>query len=215
MNINLEYNSEREELIIPEYGRNVQKMVKYAKSIEDKEQRQMFIEMVVNLMAQMQPQGRNGAREFKEKLWNHVFLISDYDLDVEAPDGIQIVPLKERKHPPKLPYPKEERAFRHYGHNVKELLAKAATVEDPEKQEMFINIIGSYMKLAFKTWNKEHYVNDELIRGDLQAMSAGQINIPNDLSLDYLYQASSSPKKPMKRSSTGSKSQNRGKKRKK
>lgn len=194
--MDMEYNSQREDMIIPEYGRNVQKMVEYAITIEDREQRQLFTEMVVDLMQQMQPQGRSVNREFKEKLWNHVFMISKYKLDVEPPEHIEIVKPEQKKQSPKLPYPAEEKKYRHYGHNIKVLLEKAINVEDPEKQQMLLNVVGSYMKIAYKTWNKEHYVNDEMILNDLKAMAEGKIDVPDDLAMDFLHGGVNKRKKP-------------------
>lgn len=193
--MDMEYNSQRENLIIPEYGRNLQKMVDYAVTIEDPEQRQLFAEMVVDLMQQMQPQGRNVNREFKEKLWNHILMISKYKLDVKPPENIEIVTPEQKKQQPRLPYPAEEKRYRHYGHNIKVLLEKAINVEDPEKQQMLLNVIGSYMKIAYKTWNKEHYVNDEMIINDLKAMAEGKVEVPDNLAMDFL-QGNNKRKRP-------------------
>ena len=213
----MEYNSQREDLIIPEYGRNVQKMVEFATTIDDAEQRQLFTEMIVNLMMQMQPQGKNVNREYKEKLWNHVLMISKYKLEVDVPDGIEIVRSEEKKKPPRLEYPAEEMKYRHYGHNIKVLLEKAHTVEDPDKQAALLSVVGSYMKLAYKTWNKEHYVNDEMIKNDLMSMTSGSVKIPEDISLDFLNSSSSSnsSSKRTKRQPTQNQNNKRGKRRRK
>ena len=113
----LEYNSERENLIISEHGRHVQKLINHAITIEDRSKRQRFVESVVNLMHQMNPQTKNVA-EYKERLWKHVFRISDYKLDVDAPDGVLITKPSEDKRVANLGYPKMEKRFRHYGRNV-------------------------------------------------------------------------------------------------
>lgn len=182
--LDMQYNSLRSKLIIPEYGRHVQNMLMYAKEITDKKERQAFVEFVVNLMEQMT--NSRATHELTEKLWNHVFMIAGYDLDVDVPADIKIVRHTEDAKPPKLDYPKKNKSFRHYGFNVQQMIDKAQKMEDPEKRAMFSNAIASYMKLAYKTWNNDHYVNDEVIKGDLKSMSHGNIDIPDDQPLDFL-----------------------------
>lgn len=181
----LEYNSERENLTISEHGRHVQKLIKHALTIEDREKRQSFVESVVNLMHQMNPQTKNVA-EYKERLWKHAFRISDYKLDVDAPDGVLITKPSEDTRVANLDYPKMEKRFRHYGRNVQELVRKALTMEQGEKRDAFVEIIGSYMKLAYRTWNREHYVNDEIIMADLRALSKNQLVMSDDITFNNL-----------------------------
>jgi len=181
----LEYNSERENLTISEHGRHVQKLINHALTIEDRAKRQSFVESVVNLMHQMNPQTKNVA-EYKERLWKHAFRISNYKLDVDAPEGVVITPPSEDKRESKLGYPKMEKRFRHYGRNVQELVRKALTMEPGEKRDGFVEIIGSYMKLAYRTWNREHYVNDEIIMGDLRALSKGELVMSDDITFNNL-----------------------------
>ncbi len=181
----LEYNSERENLIISEHGRHVQKLINHAMTIEDRDKRQSFVESVVNLMHQMNPQTKNVA-EYKERLWKHAFRISDYKLDVDAPEGVLITKPSEDTRVPNLGYPKMEKKFRHYGRNVQELVRKALTMEPGEKRDAFVEIIGSYMKLAYRTWNREHYVNDEIIMADLRALSKGELVMSDDITFNNL-----------------------------
>ena len=103
-NENMEYNSDKELLRIPEYGRNVQNMINHARTIENKELRQAFVEKVVDLMMQMSPQNKN-LDDFRDKLWKHVFRIADYELDVETPNGVTPTPEDKRKKPNRIPYP--------------------------------------------------------------------------------------------------------------
>lgn len=206
----MEYNSNREKLIISEYGRHVQKMITHAKTIEDKEDRQFFMDQVVELMGQMQPSIKS-SEEFTNKLWNHAYMIAEYDIEVDVPEGVEIAKITERKHPPKLPYPVNNMKFRHYGHNVQVLIDKAAKMEDPEKKEVFGNAIGSYMKLAYKTWNRDHYVNDEVIKGDLKRMSKEDIDLDDSVQLNFL--RSTTPAKqqyPKKRSNNQHKNRSKG-----
>ena len=175
----MEYNSNKEELIIPEYGRNIQGMIRYARDLPTRAERQRYIEEIVILMMQMHPQNRN-------KMWKHVFRIAEYNLDVMPPNGEIPRPEDSRKRPEKVPYPAKETKFRHYGHNVQRLIARALQMEEGPKKEGFVQVIGSYMKLAYKTWNREHYVSDDTIIEDLEHLSGGKLKVTEDASLDNL-----------------------------
>ena len=181
----MEYNSAKEELILPEYGRNVQLLVRHAKTIENPEIRQAFIEKILRLMHQMNPQNRN-MDEYKDKLWGHVFHIAEYDLDV-TPD-VGGIPTKENamKRPDAIGYPHKDTKYRHYGYNVQKLTQKAMTMEDGPKRSGFVSAIASYMKLAYKTWNREHYVSDDVIKGDLATLSDDQLQVEDGVYLDNL-----------------------------
>lgn len=182
---NMPYNSSKELLIMPEYGRHVQEMIDYAKTIEDPEYKAAFIEKVIDLMMQMVPQNRN-LDDYREKMWKHVYRIADYDLDVVPPNGhipTREEAVREVHHPG---YPVSEPKFRHYGHNVQELVRKALEMEEGEIRDSFVQVIGSYMKLAYKTWNKEHYVSDDMIIEDLKVLSDGQLVLEDDTRLDNL-----------------------------
>lgn len=207
--MNLEYNSGRGKLIIPEYGRNVQKLLNHARTIEDKEQRQFFVEMVVKLMEQIQSDTRP-SKELTDKLWNHAFIIGEYELDVEPPEDVEIVPDEARKHPPKLDYPKHETDYKHYGYNVQTLIEKAVAMEDEQKRYHMAVAIASYMKLAYRTWNKDHYVSDELIKGDLQSMSNNRLKLEESDSLDFLIQHQPPPPRKKKRHTNQKSRPNKG-----
>ena len=183
--IGMVYNSQKDDLVLPEYGRNFQHLVEYAKTIEDPELRQAFAEKLIGLMDQMQPTYKN-TLEYQVKLWNQLIMISHYELDVQPPEGFHIRTHEERLNPSTLEYPEGDKPFRQYGNQVLHLIEKALEMEDGPKKLMFINVIGSYMKMAYKTWNREHYVNDEVIIADLRRISGGKLNIPDDMSLDFL-----------------------------
>lgn len=185
MSMDMEYNSQREELIIPEYGRNIQKLIDHAKTIEDDALRQHFVERVVDLMQQMNPQSRN-LDDYREKLWKHVFRIAEYDLEVLPPSGKKPRPEEAYKKPDPIDYPQSEPRFRHYGSNVQRLIKKAISMEPGPKRDGFVRVIGSYMKLAYRTWNKEHFVSDEVIKNDLEALSNGLLTLDDDIPLDQL-----------------------------
>ncbi|HMQ48942.1 MAG TPA: DUF4290 domain-containing protein [Saprospiraceae bacterium] len=187
----MEYNSSRELLVIPEFGRNVQKMIKFAMTIEDNQYRQKFIEKIINLMIQMHPQNRN-VEDYREKLWKYVFLISDFKINVTPPGGAIPTPEDLTKKPDKINYPEIEAAFRHYGHNVQKLVKKAISMEPGPKRQGFVAVIASYMKLAYKTWNKEYYVSDDIIKTDLETLSKGLLSLDEHISIDQLGDSGSS-----------------------
>ena len=131
-------------------------------------------------MHQISHQGRN-ASDYTNKLWRHLFIISDYKIEVLPPDG-EIPKVEDRiKTPKKLDYPEKNLQFRHYGTYVKTLLKKAAKEEDVEKRIGFLSAIASYMKLAYRNWSQDPYISDEVILGDLRTLSSGLIEIPDDL----------------------------------
>jgi hypothetical protein len=180
-----EYNSSQSQITITEYGRNVQKLVEHAKSIANPAERQAFAERIIWLMQQISPQSRN-VEDYREKLWKHLFRIADYGLEVSPPEGIVVKPEDAKKHPEKVPYPESQAQFRHYGHNVQRMIQQALEMPEGPKRDGFIAVIGAYMKLAYKTWNREHYVSDEVIKSDLANLSGGQIVIDDAVSLDDL-----------------------------
>lgn len=188
INWTMEYNSARDLLIIPEYGRNVQKLIEYAKTIEDEEKCLAFLEKVIDLMMQMHPQNRN-LDDHREKLWQHVFRIANYELKIVPPSGNTPLPGEYKKVPEKVEYPRAQARFRHYGSNVQRLILKAISMEEGPIRDGFINVIGSYMKLAYRTWNKDLYVSDEVIKNDLNSLSDGKLTLPEDSSLDNLSNA--------------------------
>lgn len=192
MTNNLIYNSQKETLIIPEYGRNVQELVKYCKTIEDPGMRQAVAEEIVELMFRMSTQNKNTS-EFRSKLWKHLFHIAGYDLDIKTPEDVVIKEEDFHFQPEKPDYPEHISAFRHYGSVVGKMVEKALTMEDSPERQQFIEIIGSYMKLAYRTWNREHYVSDEIIKQDLKAMTKGEIKIDENTALDYLKNVNISP----------------------
>ena len=195
MNFQMEYNSQKELMVIAEYGRNIQNLIQFCKTIEKEEERQQFAEQIVNLMQQINPQSKNVA-EYRLKLWNHLFRIANYDIDVKHPSGVQPTPEDNVIKPQKVEYPTKEKQFRHYGHHVRLLIEKAIGMEDGPIKEGFVENIASYMKLAYRTWNPEHYVSDEIIINDLKLLSKGKLEVSENSSLDTLTSAVRKRRKP-------------------
>ncbi len=180
-----EYNSERPNLIIPEYGRHIQKMIEYTKTIEDPKKRQRSAEAIIDLMNQMVPQGRQ-EEDYVDKLWKHFFRIAEYQIDVTPPSGKKPEQHDLAKDLSTLPYSQTDLKYRHYGKNVNTMIARAIAMEDGPIKDGFIHTIASYMKLAYKNWNKDHYVSDENIVTDINIISEGRLSIPDGSNLDLL-----------------------------
>lgn len=185
----MKYNSQREKLIIPEYGRNIHEMIQYIKTVEDKEKRQFLAEGMVDMMLQMSTNERK-TQEYSDKMWTHMLKIADYELDVEVPEGVELSrPAPIVKEKMKVEYPKPIRRYRHYGQYIQDLINKALAMEDGPKKQEFVRIIGSYMKTAYKQWNRNHYINDESVLEDIKIITKGELSISDDASFDYLKNA--------------------------
>lgn len=210
----MEYNSTREKLKFPEYGRHVQKLVDFLRSLEDAKEKQAYAESIVNLMYLVDHQERHNF-DNRAKLWKHLYMIAEYDLEGVTPTVGEIpTPENTVEMLHKVEYPQRNPRFRHYGNNVMRLIEKAKSMEDPEKKKAFINVIGSYMKMAYKNWNKEHYVNDEVIKSDLIRISDGDIEVDESMALNFLSNQSKGPSQSYssnQRKRKRSKDSNRGK----
>ena len=180
----MEYNTTRNHLEMREYGRHVQKMVDHMLTIEDRERRQANALAVIELMGFLNPQLKN-QEDFRHKLWDHLFLISDFKLDVDSPYPI---PTREslRAKPQPLKYPKRYPKYSHLGVHLETIINKALAEENPEKRSGFAHAIAYYMKLAYKTWNKDLNVGDETIKNDLKALSNGKLSMSPEASIEDL-----------------------------
>jgi hypothetical protein len=177
------YNTSREDIIIPEYGRNIQLLVEHAKKVEDREERQVFVETIVELIQQLYPQSRN-IDDYVAKLWSHLFRIADYKLDVTPP--CEILSKEDvYKRPDALPYPGNKIKYRHYGKNIQEMIDKAIKMEDDDIKEDYVQVIGSYMKMSYNAWNQDN-VSDEMIRKNLIEISDGELELAENTNIDTL-----------------------------
>ncbi len=172
----MEYNTGRSSLVMREYGRHIQKMIDYLLTIEDKETRQKNAYAVIELMGFLNPHLKN-VEDFRHKLWDHLFLISDFKLDVESPYPI---PTREtlKAKPKPLPYPKKYPKFAHLGRNLEGVINKALAEENAEKKQGFANAIAYYMKLAYSNWHKET-VHDDTIQSELKNITNGELEFTN------------------------------------
>jgi len=172
----MEYNTTRNHLVIREYGRHIQKMVDHLLTIEDRERRQKQAQVVIELMGFLNPHLKN-VEDFRHKLWDHLFLISDFKLDVDSPYPI---PTREKlsAKPDPLPYPKRYPRYSHLGKNLEIVINKALKEEDPAKRQGFANAIAYYMKLAYNNWHKDQ-VHDDAIQQELTNLTKGQLEFTN------------------------------------
>jgi len=170
-----DYNTNRPDMVIPEYGRNVQKMVEHAMSIEDRIERNKIAHAIISVMGQLQPHLRDIA-DFKHKLWDHLFVISDFKLDVDSP-----YPIPEREilfeKPDRMDYPKTKNRYKHYGKSVNNLIEAAITIDDKVEQNALVGVILNLMKKNYIMFNQGS-VDDPLIISDLKSISKDQLDIP-------------------------------------
>ncbi len=172
----MEYNTTRNHLIMKEYGRHIQKMVEFLMNVTDREERQRNAYAVIELMGFLNPHLKN-VEDFRHKLWDHLFLISDFKLDVDSPYPI---PTREtlKARPQRLKYPKRYPRFNHLGKNIEVVIDKALKEENPEKKQGFANAIAYYMKLTYSNWHKE-LVHDDAIQTELSTMTKGELEFNN------------------------------------
>ena len=203
----LEYNTEREQLIIPEYGRHLQKMINYATSLESKEERNKVAKAIIDVMGNLQPHLRD-VPDFQHKLWDQLFIISDFKLDADSPYE---KPSKEelQARPEPLDYPQSHPKYRFYGNNIKTMIDVARTWEEGEMKEALKYTIANHMKKCYLNWNKDT-VDDEVILSHLSELSDGKLELKDKEPL-------SEPKdlvrkKPVKTGSYQKGSQKQGKK---
>ncbi|GAB1856850.1 hypothetical protein MHTCC0001_16860 [Flavobacteriaceae bacterium MHTCC 0001] len=173
---NLEYNTEREHLIIPEYGRHLQKMINYAKTRETKEEREKLAKAIIAVMGNLQPHLRD-VPDFQHKLWDQLFIMSNFELDVDSPFPKPSKELLAEK-PEPLKYPQNHPKYRFYGNNIKTMIDVANTWEDGELKEALVYTIANHMKKCFLNWNKDT-VEDIVIYDHLYELSNGSIDLRN------------------------------------
>lgn len=173
---NMEYNTTRNHLTIKEYGRHIQKMVDYVITIEDREKRQKNAYALIELMGFLNPHLKN-VEDFRHKLWDHLFVISDFKLDVDSPYPKPTREKYEAK-PDPLPYPKRNPKYNHLGKNIEIIIDKALQEENSEKRQGFANAIAYYMKLTYSNWHKE-LVHDDNIQSELSSITGGELEFNN------------------------------------
>ncbi|MBV6646153.1 MAG: DUF4290 domain-containing protein [Cyclobacteriaceae bacterium] len=170
----MEYNTERDHLILREYGRNIQRLVRYVKTVEDQEKRNTYAATLVELMKQINPNVKD-SNEYYQKVWDDLFITSEFGLDVESPFPKPNPNILERK-PERVHYRTNEIKFKHYGRNIELLISQALEMESQEDKESAIVTIGRLMKSFFQTWNKDT-IEDEMVLKTIKSLSKNGLDI--------------------------------------
>ena len=171
---NLEYNSDREDLIIPEYGRHIHKMVNQAIECNNKDERNNIAKAIIGVMGNLNPHLRD-VPDFQHKLWDQLFIMSQFQLDVDSPYPKPSKEIFEQK-PEKLNYPQNHPKYRFYGNNIKKMIDVAVSWEDGEMKSQLVYVIANHMKKCFLNWNKDT-VEDFVIYEHLFELSNGNISL--------------------------------------
>ena len=173
---NLEYNTIREDLIIPEYGRHIQKMIHHASSQKSKDERNKIAKSIISVMGNLQPHLRD-VSDFQHKLWDQLFIMSDFKLDFDSPFE---KPKKEEllAKPDPLSYPQNFPKYRFYGNNIKIMIDEAVKWDAGDKKDALVYIIANHMKKCFLNWNKDS-VEDQVIFDHLYELSNSKIDLRN------------------------------------
>ena len=176
MNFEIEYNSERPLLIIPEYGRHIQKMINHCVALETKEERNVMAKAIIDVMGNLQPHLRD-VPDFKHKLWDQLYIMSDFKLAADSPYQ---TPSREelQEKPERLAYPKYASKYRFYGNNIQTMIDTANSWEEGDMKEALIFTIANHMKKCFLNWNKDT-VDDDVIFNHLYELSDGKLDIRN------------------------------------
>jgi hypothetical protein len=175
-----DYNTSRSKLILPEYGRNIQKMVEHILTIEDREERNRLAQAVIIIMGNMNPHLRD-INDFKHKLWDHLAIMSDFKLDIDYPYDVP-QPEEFTEKPRRVSYNNTDIRYRHYGHIVECLIQEAVKLPEGEDKDALTRLIGNHMKKSYLTWNRES-VTDEIIFNDLFELSGKKLRVKEGVKL--------------------------------
>ncbi len=178
--MNFDYNTSRSHLILPEYGRNIHKMVEHVVSLTDREERNRASRTLISVMGNLNPHLRDIA-DFKHKLWDHLAIISNFKLDIDWPYPLPTVEILNE--PPKVvPYNQNKIKYKHYGKVLEQMIKKAADMEDGPEKKYLTESLANTLKRSYLTWNREA-VTDEVVYNDLKTLSGDKLVIEQDLKL--------------------------------
>ena len=175
------YNTERGQIIISEYGRNMQEMIRHLMEIEDRQKRTEAAQFIIQVMAQMNPQVKQ-SDDYVHKLWDHLYIISDYQLDVDSPFPVP-QPMNEASKPQHVGYQNHDIKYGHYGYYMAKMIEIASEREDEDMRHALAYSIANQMKRNFMEWSG-NMVNDQQIIDDLKAMSNGRLVLPDETKLN-------------------------------
>lgn len=173
----MDYNTQQPPMIISEYGRNIQKMVDFACSIKNKEERNKAANAIIAVMGALNPHLRD-VTDFKHKLWDHIFIISKFKLEVDSPYP-KPKPEQFKTKPKKVNYPSQNIKYKHYGKTIEDLIRKGIEMEDGDMKKYYVETLANLMKRSYLNWNRDS-VNDEVIVQHLKEMSKGKLKLSAD-----------------------------------
>ncbi len=176
----MEYNTSLPKMIIPEYGRNIQKMIDFAITVKDKEERNRVARAIIDVMGQLNPHLRD-VTDFKHKLWDHIFIISEFKLDVDSPYPKPTAETFQTK-PDRVLYPSNDIRYKHYGKTVERIIAKAKDYPEGDERNALVEQIANLMKRSYLSWNRDS-VNDEVILKQLDELSKGELKLADPSAL--------------------------------
>ena len=176
-----DYNTARKHLVLPEYGRNIQRMVDYIMATEDRDERNRLAQALIAVMGNLNPHLRD-IHDFKHKLWDHLAIMSDFKLDIDYPYDIP-VPETFQEKPRIVKNPQSPIRFKHYGKVLEQMIGYAGTMEEGEEKRALISVIANHMKKSYLTWNREA-VDDQVIMNDFYALSKGKLQLDESYKLE-------------------------------
>lgn len=181
----MDYNTQREKLVLPEYGRHVQKMIEQVKAIEDREKRNEQARAVVQVMGTLNPQIRE-LNDYKRKLWDHAQVIADFGLDIDSPYP---APTKQQfdSRPEVIRRPDKPIKAACYGRNIENMIDLISGREDDDTKKEMIKMLAVYMRQQYLIWNKDN-VAEETIFADIEKLSDGKLKVPEDVHLSAIAQ---------------------------
>jgi hypothetical protein len=172
----MEYNTTRGRLILPEYGRNVQNMIAHAMEIVDRDERNKAAKAIIEVMGQLNPHLRD-VDDFRHKLWTHLFVMSDFKLDVDSPYEIPKQETLNEK-PNRMVYPKSKIRYGHYGQYTQRILENSGEVKDEKEKEYLKSTMANFMKKQFLAYNNDA-VENHVIAQQLKELSKGDLILEN------------------------------------
>jgi len=189
--MSFDYNTQRKRMSLPEYGRNVLKMIEHIKTIKDPEERSQAAKTIIQIMGNLNPNLRE-VTDFRHKLWDHLMIIADFDLDVDSPYPAPDRAKLDAK-PNKVPYHNGNIKYAHYGQIVPALIEAASVMEDGEEKDYLTSLILNQMKKDYLTWNKTQVADDLIIR-DLMDMSGNRLKVPENFKMPDVKELLAQPK---------------------
>lgn len=176
----MDYNTQRSKLSLPEYGRHIQQMVDHIAGIEDRDERNRLARSLIGIMGNLNPHLRD-INDFKHKLWDHLFIMSDFKLDIDSPYPIPSVEQYQEK-PKQIPYPNNPIKYKHYGRVIELIIEKAIAMEEGPEKEALKQMIANQMKKANIAWNKDSVLDEDIFR-DMKTLSDGALTMAPGLKL--------------------------------